>query len=124
MARLKEGDNPRCIDLNAMDLWVQVYDLKAGFMIERLIKEIGNYIRSFVSIYPTNFVGVWRDYLRVRVTIDVTKPLRRRIKVRKTGDEWFWINFKYENVPTFRFICRLSGHSEKFCSHLFVIKED
>lgn len=34
-------------------------------------------------------------------------------------DEWFWVNFKYENVPLFCFICGIVGHSEKYCSKLF-----
>lgn len=50
--------------------------------------------------------------MRVRVAIDVCKPLKRRMKIRKDGDEWFRINFKYDNVPTFCFICGLIGHSE------------
>lgn len=60
-----------------------------------------------------------RKYLRVRVTIDLAKPLKHRMKIRKTGDGWEWIMFKYENVPTFCFICGLIGHSEKYCSYLF-----
>lgn len=41
------------------------------------------------------------------------------MKVRKTRTDWFWIVFKYENVPMFCFICDLLGHSDRFCSHLF-----
>lgn len=41
------------------------------------------------------------------------------MKVRKSGSEWFWIVFKYENVPTFCFNCGLLGSSDKFCSKLF-----
>lgn len=123
MSRLKEGENPHCVELNTMDLWVQVYDLKAGFMAERILREVGNYIGKFVASAPSNFVGVWRDYLRVRVTIDVTKPLKRRMKIKSAGKEWFWISFKYENVPTFCFICGILGHAEKYCSQLFVVPE-
>lgn len=119
MARLKEGDNPRSVSLNSMDLWVQIHDLKPGFMTEKIVKEVGNYIGSYVESCSTNFMNAWRDYMRVRVTIDICKPLKRRMKVRRTGDDWFWITFKYENVPTFCFICGLLGHSEKFCSRLF-----
>lgn len=89
MSRLKEEENPRCVTLNSMDLWVQVYDLKAGFMTERILKEVGNYIGNFVASAPSNFVGVWRDFLRVRVTIDITRPLKRRMKIRNAGKEWF-----------------------------------
>lgn len=63
MSHLKEGQNPRCVKLNAMDLWVQIHDLKVGFITKRIVKEIENYIGAFVSSCPSNFVGVWRDYL-------------------------------------------------------------
>ncbi|KAL8154679.1 hypothetical protein AgCh_000143 [Apium graveolens] len=46
MARLKEGVNTRCVDLNFMELWVQVHDLKAGFMPEKILRGIDNYIDS------------------------------------------------------------------------------
>lgn len=119
MRRLSEGENPRSVPLNTMDMWIQVYDLKVGFMTERLITEVGNNIGKFVASCPTNFSGVWRDYFRVRVTIDVTKPLKRRMKIKKSAEDWYWITFKYENAPTFCFICGILGHSEKFCSRLF-----
>lgn len=45
------------------------------------------------------------------------------MKIRNVGKEWFWISFKYENVPTFCFICGILGHFEKFCSQLFVTPE-
>lgn len=41
------------------------------------------------------------------------------MKIRKTGNDWFWILFKYENIPTFCFFCGILGHSDKFCSKLF-----
>lgn len=61
ISRLKEGKNPRCLNLNSMDLWVQVHDLKVGFMSEKVMAGVGNYIGHFVSSCPINFIGVWRD---------------------------------------------------------------
>lgn len=119
MSRLKEGQNPRCVDLNYMDLWVQVPDLKVGFMSETILKGVGNYVGKYIQSCPSNFTGVWRDYMRIRVSIDLSKPLKRRMKLKMTGETWFWINFKYENVPSFCFICGIVGHSERFCSQLF-----
>lgn len=119
IALMKEGDIPRGVNLNTLDLWIQVHDLRASFMTEKVLKEVGNYIGTYMESCSSNFTGVWREYLRVRVTVDLTKPLKRRMKVRKSGDEWFWILLKYENIPTFCFICGLLGHSEKFCSRLF-----
>lgn len=59
MSRLKEGQNPRCVELNSMDLWVQVYDLKVGFMSEVVLRGIGNYVGTYIQSCSTNFAGVW-----------------------------------------------------------------
>lgn len=122
--RMQDGDHPRSMKLDKLNLWVQIYDLPIGFMTERVVKEVGNFIGEYGESCGRNFSGGWKEYLRVRVQIDLTKPLKRRMKVRKSGDEWTWINFKYENVPSFCFICGIVGHSEKFCSRLFDTPEN
>lgn len=54
-----EGDNPRSIPINRMDIWVQLHGLSARFMSQRVVQDIGNYIRNFVESDINNFVGVW-----------------------------------------------------------------
>lgn len=89
MQCMREGAIPRNVELKWMDLWLQVYDLKPGFMTERILTEVGNYAGKFVTSCTSNFTGVWRDYFRIRVTIDVSKPLKQRMKKsrvqQKTG---------------------------------------
>lgn len=72
-----------------------------------------------MSSCPKNFTGIWRDYLRVGVLVNVDKPLKRRMKINRSKEEGFWANFKYERMPMFCFICGVIGHSEKFCHKLF-----
>lgn len=40
--RLKEGDNPKTIAINHIDLWVQLHDMNSGFMSQRVATDIGN----------------------------------------------------------------------------------
>uniref|UniRef100_A0A803NGT3 DUF4283 domain-containing protein n=1 Tax=Cannabis sativa TaxID=3483 RepID=A0A803NGT3_CANSA len=117
--RLKRGEDPRSVSLHRLDIWVQLHNLKTGFMTEANARNVGNYIGSFIKSDPKNFLGIWRDYLRIRVTINIEKHLKRRIKLKKTNGEWLWCQFKYESVPTFCFICGIIGHSERFCHRLF-----
>lgn len=105
--------------INKLDLWVQLHEMDPGFMSLRVVKDVGNYIGTFVESDTNNFVRVWRDFLKVRVTINIDKPLKKRMKLRKFEKQWCWANFKYEGVPTFCFICGLIGHSEKFCARIF-----
>lgn len=119
LERLKEGENPKTIAINKLDVWVQLYDMETGFMSQRVVKDIGDYVGTFIESDANNFVGVWREYLRIRVTISLEGPLKRRMKLRKNAANWCWVNFKYEGIPTFCFICGMVGHGEKFCARIF-----
>lgn len=69
--RLREGDNPRQVKITKLDFWIQLHDIQPGFITERVCKDVGNYISEFLEYDKTNFVGVWREYLRVRVRIQI-----------------------------------------------------
>uniref|UniRef100_A0A803NUT6 Reverse transcriptase domain-containing protein n=1 Tax=Cannabis sativa TaxID=3483 RepID=A0A803NUT6_CANSA len=117
--RLPVGGDPNLLQLNDLDMWVQIHDIKPGCMTTSTVRGVGNTLEKFIESDPNNFIGVWRDYFRVRVILDIRKPLRRRMKLTRDNGSWFWAHFKYERVPTFCFICGLIGHSERFCRHLF-----
>lgn len=80
---------------------------------------MGNYLGKYIESDQNNFVGVWRDYLHVRVSISLDVPLKRRMKLKKSAEQWCWVNFKYEAILTFCFICGMIGHSEKFYERIF-----
>uniref|UniRef100_A0A803PEU0 CCHC-type domain-containing protein n=1 Tax=Cannabis sativa TaxID=3483 RepID=A0A803PEU0_CANSA len=114
------GDDPKRVVLNHLDIWVQIHGLQPGFKSDSVVENLGNFIGTYVKANPKNFQNVWRDYMRVRVTLDITVPLKRRRKLCRTAiEDGFWVEFKYEYIPTFCFICGIIGHSEKFCPTLF-----
>ncbi|XP_060965565.1 uncharacterized protein LOC115700201 [Cannabis sativa] len=117
--RLKQGENPRSVVLNRIEFWVQIHNMTTGFMSEVVIQRLGNYIGTYVKSDPNNFIGVWRDYLRIHVKVNIDQPLKRKKKVVKQGGMWCYALFKYEDLPTFCFICGVLGHTERFCDRLF-----
>ncbi|KAK6149692.1 hypothetical protein DH2020_017217 [Rehmannia glutinosa] len=117
--RLFIGEQPSKAELFHVELWTQVYYLPFGFMTEKIGKSIGNFIGTYVDADQHSFSGVWQNYMRIRVAFDVRTPLKRRMKLKKSDGGWFWINFKYERLPTFCFYCGFLGHSDKFCVGLF-----
>ncbi|XP_060973894.1 uncharacterized protein LOC133039105 [Cannabis sativa] len=122
--RVKQGENPRQVVLSHLELWVQIHNMVTGFMSERIIQGIGNYIGRFVKSDPNNFLGVWRDYLRIRVKIRVDKPLKKKKKLEIQGGPVCHVSFKYEDLPTFCYICGILGHTERFCERLFDTPRD
>ncbi|KAF2308894.1 hypothetical protein GH714_022977 [Hevea brasiliensis] len=69
MKELKKGEKAKNVQLNAVDMWVQVYDVRNGFMTERLGKVTGNHIGTFIESDLCNFSGMWRNYMRIKKAI-------------------------------------------------------
>ncbi|VFQ67012.1 unnamed protein product [Cuscuta campestris] len=113
--RLKGYNDPRDVPLHLMFIWVQVHGLKRGFFSEQVAQRLGNEIGEFMESDPKNYSNPWATYLRIRVELDVRKPLRKGTKMKREGEDWFHVSFAYERLPTFCFVCGCLGHGEKFC---------
>lgn len=55
IARMKEGDIPQGVNLNKLDLWVQMYDLRAGFITEKVIQEVRQLYRQVRRVLLEQF---------------------------------------------------------------------
>lgn len=117
--RLKEGEDPRSVVLNKLHFWVQLHGMTPGFISATVVKDIGNRMGTFVEADANNFNGLWRDYMRVCVMINVDHPLKRKLNLKGQGDQACCVQFKYEGLTTFCFVCGRLGHSERFCDKIF-----
>ncbi|KAK6133887.1 hypothetical protein DH2020_032377 [Rehmannia glutinosa] len=104
--RLSVGEQPSKVELFHTEIWVQIYDLPLGFMTERIGRDIGNFIGIYIEADKQSFVGVWRNYMRIRIAFDVRTPLKRRMKLKN---------------PVVTGCGSISSHSDKFCEKLLNI---
>lgn len=111
------------LTLNSLDIWVEIHNLTSGFKTARVVKEIANYIGTFVEMDLNKISGFWRDYLRVRVKLRVDRPLKIKKKLESIGGDSCYAMFTYEDIPTFCFICGILGHSERFYERLLTHPE-
>ena len=66
-----------------------------------------------VDVGPRGFsVG---KYLRLHLTIDISKPLCRGRVVRMGGTEKGWVDFRYESLPIFYYWCGKLDHDDRDC---------
>ena len=79
--------NPATTQLVHADFWVQIFDLPCGLMAERVVRGVGNYIGIFIEAGPKRLDGEWKVYIRIRVSLNLKKPLKQRMKIKKPGGE-------------------------------------
>ncbi|KAJ8768806.1 hypothetical protein K2173_023710 [Erythroxylum novogranatense] len=116
LEKMEGMENPCDVPLNHVYLWVKVFGLRSGFRSEHVAKNVGDALGEFMEADPDNFVHKWREYWRVRVKVDINKPIKDSIKLKKEKmKQSIEVSFVYERIPTFCFICGIIGHSYKFC---------
>ncbi|GAU45339.1 hypothetical protein TSUD_84560 [Trifolium subterraneum] len=124
LERMLIGVQIENIPLYHADFWVQVHDLPTGLMKEKVGSTLGNYIGSLVEYDKNNNSSFWRQYMRLRVKLDVRLPLKKDTRVKDRNGNWCPVKFKYERLGIFCFVCGIMGHSENRCETRFSMEKD
>jgi hypothetical protein len=101
------------IDLNFITVWIQIHKLPIGYRNKGLVKNlVEKKVGKFVSV-ELKVQGVG-NFVRVRVRLDVRKPLARVVTISRDGQREFYA-VKYEKIPKFCGVCGLFGHIHTEC---------
>lgn len=112
---LEAREQPLNVIINSVDIWLQIFELPCGYTSPAVVERIANFVGSFVK-HDVSFTGApMKCYKRVRVSLDIAKPLKRRMKLTKRDGMSVWVTFGYERMSTFCFFCGLIGHTHQFC---------
>ena len=78
-------------------------------------RDLGNCLGNFIEADRRTGHYDQAKFMRIRVDLQLDKPLRRRGKVAGDDGDKFWVSFKYERLPTFCYFCGRMGHDDKHC---------
>jgi hypothetical protein len=114
MAEFDGRTPPSELEFEKVPFWVRMYDMPLACMSREMGHRIGASM-GVVEEVDVDEVGVgWGEFLRVRIVLDVTKPLSRG-RFLKLRDKTIWITFRYERIPRFCFKCAVIKHGVRGC---------
>lgn len=106
-------EQPAQISLDYSPFWVRIHNLPFNC---RSIKDVTTIASSLGAVMEVenDELGL-EKFCRVRLMMDVHKPLRRFQKIKNKNNTIVTIEYKYERLPFFCFLCGCMGHHEKDC---------
>lgn len=108
------GEDPAKVNTWFLIIWIQLHNLPMGYMMETVGKQLGNFFGEFLE-YDEKNNSIWRECMRVRIKLDVCKPIKRKKKITKKDGSEFIVMCKYERLGEFCFSCGMVTHTDRFC---------
>ncbi|KAK9009203.1 hypothetical protein V6N11_035748 [Hibiscus sabdariffa] len=100
-----------------LPIWVRVYKLPLQAMNGEMGLRLGSCIGRALGVDHRVEGGNKGDFLRVRVEIDIQKPLRRCVMLGNVhGRPASPCPLRYERLPTFCFFCGVIGYELSSCT--------
>jgi hypothetical protein len=103
------------LPFHLVDFWVQLHNLPVLSMKRKVAVAMGSYIGEVLPSPNQEEEAVNGKYLRVRVRVDITKPLCHGRKISLGNGAEDWVSFQYERLPNFCYWCGTPTHGERDC---------
>lgn len=103
------------LDFSFSPFWIQIHGLPLGFLNPKAGMEIAKSLGEVIAVEEPGERGRLANFLRVRIWVDITKPLKKGFFLRRAKEDDIWISFKYERLSDFCYGCGIVGHSVNDC---------
>lgn len=113
----KESESISNLVFSETSIWIQIHNVPFNCLSRSMALVLGNSIGRVEDI-DCDDNEIWTGpFMRIRVSIDIEKPLLRGVKLRNSDVDVVWCPILYEKLPDFCHSCGIIGHSHRECAY-------
>nr|POE59914.1 hypothetical protein CFP56_39483 [Quercus suber] len=94
LCRWRRGLSSKNITFTHSPFWIQIWGLPFELMAEEVCRDLGNSLGSFIETDRRTGQSDQAKFMRVRVDLQLDKPLRRGAKIASVEGEKYWVSFR------------------------------
>lgn len=103
------------LDFTFSPFWVPIHGLPLGYINTKSGKVIAESLGDVIAVEDPGKWGKVASYIRVRVWVNVSKPLKKGSFLRRPKEEDLWLSFRYERLSDYCYGCGKIGHTVNEC---------
>ena len=103
------------MDCRWCSFWVQIHNLPVRRMNHDYAKALGGVLDLVEQVAESEEERGREGCMRIRVKMDISKPLCRGRKAWLFAGNETWIAFRYERLPNFCYWCGMLTHGDRDC---------
>lgn len=123
LRRITDEVQPSTMLFDTVPFWIRIYDLPRIERDEAILNQIGGRFGDVLEIDKTTVAGITRS-VRIKVRINLEKPIKRGKKIKIGTSNPIWLPVTYERLPSFCYWCGKLGQTHKDCSKIQEKEED
>lgn len=111
---LQPGEVSLEVPFHTTLFWIQIRNLPLGYMNSTTTMLLGDFVDCFLAYDLAVCNRGWQSFMHIRGEIDIKLPLKRTKRIVTRNNQSFTLEFKYERLPIFCFLCSRLGHNKNF----------
>ena len=115
LKRVEKTMDIQDVIFDSTKFWIQIHDLPICSFTLGVAKDIVSLVGAVDKGETEAEESESYNFMRVRVAIDITKPLCRGRKISTASGKEGWVSFKYERLPNICYGCGRLTHSDREC---------
>lgn len=115
LTRWRKGMSANNVVLEHASLQVQIWGVPFNMMSPNVATKVGNKMGMVEDVECRRRMDDQNSFLRVRVALPISKPLRRGGFLLGLDGKRHWVTYKYERMPIFCHYCGILGHVLRHC---------